>query len=70
MSSYVKGADNQYHIFQLVELKEAHQIPFDEKLQETIKTKLIVDRLRQIIDEFTSKAQIQKFPERLEGIQQ
>ena len=67
LSSYVKGADGRYHIFQLVERQAERQRPFEE-LQEDIRSFLLVQKLQQAVDELIRKAAVERFPERLEGV--
>ena len=69
LSNYVKGADDRYHIFQLVERQDERQRPLTE-VYEDIKTFLAVQHLQQTVDELSSKATIERFPDRLEGLAQ
>lgn len=68
-SNYVKGPDNRYHIFQLTELKEARQRPSSE-LWDGIKNFLLAQKLQDAIGELRTKAKLEEFPERLQGIEQ
>lgn len=68
-SNYVKGSDNRYHIFQLVERKEARQRPSSE-VWDSIKNFLLVQKLQEAITELKGKAKVEEFPERLTGIDQ
>lgn len=67
LSNYVKGGDGRYHIFQLVKLQRERQIPLEER-KEWIRTTLLTQKLQQAIKDLRSKAAIQEFPERLDGI--
>lgn len=68
-SSYVRGADNSYHIFQLVERKTGRQRPLVE-VADNIKNFLQIQKLAQLTEELQTKARIQRFPERLRDVQQ
>ncbi len=68
-SNYVKGSDNRYHIFQLVERKEARQRPSSE-VWDGIKNFLLMQKLQEAMNELKGKAKIEEFPERLTGVDQ
>ena len=67
LSSYVKGADNHYHILKMVERKDERQRDKSE-LWDDIKGYLTVQKLQATIEELRTKATIERHPERLEGI--
>lgn len=69
LSSYVKGADNQYHLFQLVEREEDRQRDKAE-VWDGIKSFLTVQKLQASIDELKTKATVERFADRLEGVSQ
>ena len=69
LSNYVKGADNRYHLFQLVERQEARQRPLSE-VYDGVKNFLLVQKLQQTMDALSGKAKIEKFEERLGGVSQ
>lgn len=66
LSNYVKGPDNQFHIFQLVQREEERQRPLTE-VWDQIKNYLLLQKLQGAVDELRAKAKIEQFPERLEG---
>ncbi len=67
LSSYVKGADNRYHIFQLVARRPAQQRALTE-VWDQIKNFLLLQTLQERVDALEAKAAIERHPERLEGI--
>lgn len=69
LSSYAKGADNRYHLFQLVERQESKQIPLSD-VYDQIKNMLSVQQLQASLDEIRQRAQIERFSQRLERIEQ
>lgn len=69
MSSYVKGADGNFHIFQLVERKAGRQKPLVE-VADNIRNFLRLQKLSQLTDELRTKAQIERSPEHLADVQQ
>jgi parvulin-like peptidyl-prolyl isomerase len=69
LSSYVKGSDNRYHIFQLVERREERQRPISE-VWDQIKNFLQIQRLQERIEKLRSSGAVERFPERLEGVVQ
>jgi len=69
LSNYVKGSDNHFHIFQLVERQETRQRPLSE-VYDGVKNYLLLQKLQQAIDQLTKQAKIEKFPERLGDVKQ
>ena len=69
LSNYVKGPDGQFHLFQLVERKEARERPLTE-VWDQVKNYLLIQKLQQTVEELRSKAKVERFPERLETVQQ
>jgi len=69
VSNYVKGSDNRYHIFQLVERQEEH-LRDKREVWDQIKAYLEAQKLKTAIEELRSKAALERFPERLEGAAQ
>lgn len=67
ISNYVKGADNQYHIFQLVERQDEHQRDKGE-VWDDIKGYLSVQKLQGSLDALRKNATIERFPDRLERV--
>ncbi len=67
LSSYVKGADNRYHIFQLVERQAEHQRPLTE-MWDQIKNFLLFQKLQGSLEQVRTKAKIERFPERLDAV--
>lgn len=67
ISNYVKGADERYHIFQLVERQEERQ---REKaaVWDEITNFLTIQKLQAAIDELRGKATLEQFTDRLEGV--
>lgn len=68
LSSYVKGADGNFHIFQLIERRPARQRSQLE-VADDIKTMLRLERLNKLSGELEHKGKVEKFPERLSGVQ-
>jgi parvulin-like peptidyl-prolyl isomerase len=68
-SSYVRGSDNNYHIFQLVERRSPRQRPLLE-VSETIRFLLQQQKLNATVKELETKGQVERFPERLGGLAQ
>ena len=67
ISSYVKGPDGRYAIFQRVERKP----PVYQSLTDVwddIRTLLLVQKLNQAAEQLQAQAQIERFEERLEGL--
>jgi len=69
LSSYVKGADNQYHIFQLVERQEEH-LRQKQEVWDDVKNFLSLQKLRTAVDELRGKTTVERFADRLEGVTQ
>lgn len=69
LSNYVKGADNKYHIFQLVTLEKERQRRLEE-VSDLIKNGLTLQRLQESVRELQEKAKIERFPERLLEVSQ
>ena len=69
LSSYVKASDGRYHIFQLVERTAPRQRPLSE-VSDDIKNFLIVQKLQQTINDLETKAAVERFTDRLEGVAQ
>jgi hypothetical protein len=69
ISNYVKGPDDRYHTFQLVERREGRLRPLGE-LWDGIKQFLLAQKLQETVDQLVTEAQVQRFPERLEAIPQ
>ena len=67
VSSYVKGADDQFHIFQLVERKPSRTRPLVE-VAETIKILLQQQKLENAARELEHKGQVDRFPDRISEI--
>lgn len=69
VSSYVKGADGHYHIFQLVERKAGRQRPLVE-VADDIQNFLRLQRLNKLTEDLKKKVQIERWAERLGTVQQ
>lgn len=69
VSSYVKGADGNYHIFQLIERQAGRQRPLVE-VTDNIRNFLRLQKLNGLTDELRTKATVERFPERLKGLSQ
>ena len=69
LSSYVKGADNQYHIFQLAQRQEEH-LREKQAVWDDVKNFLSLQKLRTSIEELRGKTTVERFPDRLEGVVQ
>ena len=69
ISSYVKGPDGQFHVFQLVEKRAAREKPLAE-VHDDIQAALNLDKLNRTLEGLRTKATVQQFPERLQGISQ
>jgi len=69
VSSYVKGADGNYHIFQLVERKAGRERPLLE-VSDNIRNFLRLQKLAEKTEELRKNAQIEQFPEVLKNVQQ
>jgi len=68
-STYVKGADGNYHIFQLVERKAGRQRPLVE-VADNIHNFLQVQKIAELSNALRGKAQVELFPERLVDLKQ
>ena len=67
LSSYVKGADGNFHIFQLIERKPGRQMSQLE-VADNIKTMLRLERLNKLSSELEKHGKVERFPERLSGV--
>ena len=68
-SSYVKGMDNHFHIFQLVERTSSRQKPLTE-VADVIRNYLELQKLSEKSKALRSNAKVESFPERLTGVEQ
>lgn len=68
-SSYVHGPDGRYHIFQLVERRDAAQRPIAE-VWDSIKAFLVARKLEQALEDLKQQATIQWSEERLGEVTQ
>ncbi|OGX38323.1 MAG: hypothetical protein A3C53_02570 [Omnitrophica WOR_2 bacterium RIFCSPHIGHO2_02_FULL_68_15] len=69
LSSYVKGPDNQYHIFQLAEREPERTRPLGE-VWDQIKNFLLIQKAQQEVEALKTNAKVETFPERLAGVTQ
>ena len=69
LSHYVKGGDGRYHIFQLVTRETGTEQPLAE-VHDWIKAQLQLERIGTLTEELRTKAAIERFPDRLEGVSQ
>ncbi len=69
VSSYVKGADGNYHVFQLVERKAGRERPLIE-VSDNIRNFLRLQKLAEKTEALRKNAQIEQFPEVLKSVQQ
>ena len=69
LSNHVKGPDNRFHIFQLVERREERQRPLSE-VWDQVKNFLLLQKLQKDMDALRAEATVERFPERLEGVKQ
>ena len=69
LSSYVKGADNQYHIFQLAERQEEH-LREKQAVWDDVKNFLSLQKLRAAIEDLRGKTTVERFADRLERVSQ
>ena len=69
ISSYVKGSDNQYHIFQLVERQEETRKPLTE-VSDMIRNMLRVQKLSENSEQLRANAKVEVFTERLSNVEQ
>ena len=65
----MKGPDNRFHVFQLVERKAERQRPLTE-VWDQIKNYLIVQKLQGALEDLRTQAKIERFPERLQSVTQ
>jgi peptidyl-prolyl cis-trans isomerase C len=69
VSSYVKGQDNRYHIFQLAEREQERIRPLNE-VWDQIKNGLTLQKLQGELQAVRQSAKVETFPERLTGMSQ
>ena len=69
LSSYVKGPDNRYHIFQLVERDQKRTRPLNE-VYDQIKNYLLFQKVQGELDALKKSAKVDTFPERLQTVTQ
>jgi len=69
VSSYVKGADGNFHIFQLVERKPGRERPLLE-VADNIRNFLRLQKLAESTKELENKARIERYTEILKEVQQ
>lgn len=69
ISSDVKGADNKYHVFQLVK-REAQRVRPLTEVSDQIQQMLQQDKLQAKLNALKEKAAIERFPDRLDSIMQ
>lgn len=69
MSSYVKGADGNYHIFQLAERKPGRQRPLLD-VTDNIRNFLQLRKIEQATEELKTKAKLERSPENLKTVEQ
>ncbi len=69
ISSDVKGADNKYHVFQLVK-REAQRVRPLTEVSDQIQQMLQQDKLQATLNALKEKAAIERFPDRLDSIMQ
>lgn len=69
LSNYVKGPDNRYHIFQLAKLQVEREQPISE-VWDGIKNFLLAQKLQGALNQLKEKANVQRYPERLQGVTQ
>jgi hypothetical protein len=68
-SQYVKGADNQYRIFQLADLQEGKQLEL-AKVSDNIKAGLTIQKVQEAILGLKNSASIERFTDRLAEVAQ
>ncbi len=68
-SSYVKGADGNYHIFQSAERKPGRQRPLLE-VTDNIRNFLQLRKIEQATEELKTKAKLERSPENLKTVEQ
>ena len=69
VSSYVKGADGNDHIFQLLERQPGRQRPLVE-VSDNIRNFLRLQKLNSMTEGLRTKAHVERFPERVKGVSQ
>jgi peptidyl-prolyl cis-trans isomerase C len=69
LSSYVKGSDNRFHIFQLVERDQERTRPLNE-VWDQIKNFLLLQTMQRELDALKQRAKVETFPERLATVTQ
>ena len=69
LSSYVKGPDNRFHIFQLVEREQERTRPLNE-VYDQITNFLLFQKVQQELDALKKSAKVETFPERLATVTQ
>lgn len=69
VSQPVKGPDGQFYVVQLEERKPSRQQP-EVEVHDAIKELLTVQNMQEQLDALRAKAQVERFPERLEGVRQ
>ena len=69
LSSYVKGPDNRYHIFQLAEREERKTRALNE-VYDQVKNFLLFQKAQQELETLKSRAKVVTFPERLTTVTQ
>ena len=69
ISSYVKGMDDHFHIFQLVEREPSRQKPLTE-VADVIRNYLELQKLSEKSKALRDKAKVESFPERLTAVEQ
>ena len=69
LSSYVKGPDNRYHLFQLVEREQERTRPLSE-VWDQIKNFLLLQKAQRELDTLKQHAKVETFPERLATVTQ
>ena len=69
LSNYVRGSDNQYHLFQLVEVHQEKQRELTE-VWDQIKNALTVKKIQGAVDDLRKKSKIEQFQERLSLVAQ
>ncbi len=69
VSSYVKGGDNRYHIFQLAEREQERIRPLNE-VYDQIKSGLTLQKLQADLEAVRQAAKVETFPERLTSVTQ
>ena len=68
-SNYVKGADNRFHLFQLVEREAERQRPLTE-VYEQVKSYKVREKLQQAVADLEKHAKVERFPEHWDAVTQ